>query len=69
MATMTKEQIKDAFIDVLDDCYREWTDTENPHTSQEAIKYIQGAFDLMSRCVYNLDKVGEAVEVNECGEK
>lgn len=69
MATMTKEQIKDEFIGLLDDTYRWWTDTENPQTCQEAIRYIQGAFDLMLRCADKLDKVGEAVEVNECGEK
>ena len=69
MATMTKEQIKDAFIDLLDSCYRYWTDTEDAQTSQQAIRYIQGAFDLMTRCVDKLDRVGEAVKVDECGEK
>ena len=69
MATMTKEQITDEFIRLLDDNYRCWTDTENPQACQEAIRYMQGAFDLMLICVDKLDKAGEAVEVNECGEK
>lgn len=69
MATMTAEQIKDEFIRLLDDNYRCWTDTENAQACQEAIRYIQGAFDLMLRCVDKLDKVGEAVKVDECGEE
>ena len=69
MATMTKEQIKDEFIKLLDDNYRDWTDTENPQNCQEAIRYIQGAFDLMIRCADKLDKSGEAVEIDECGKK
>ena len=69
MATMTKEQIKDEFIKLLDDNYRCWTDTENPQNCQEAIRFIQGAFDLMTRCADKLDRAGKAVEVDECGEK
>lgn len=66
MATMTKEQIKDEFIGILNDNYGYWTDLEN---SQETIPYLNGAFDLLARCIDKLDRTGEVVEVNECGEK
>lgn len=63
MATLTKEQIKDTFIQFLHDNYGYWTDLEN---SQEAVPYINGAFDLMTSYVKRLDKVGD---IDECGEK
>ncbi len=63
MATLTKEQIKDTFIQFLHDNYGYWTDLEN---AQEAVPYINGAFDLMTRYVEKLDKVGG---IDECGEK
>lgn len=66
MATMTKEQIKDEFLGILNDSYGYWTDSEN---SQEAIPYLNGAFDLMVRCLDKLDRAGEVIEVDECGEK
>lgn len=66
MTSMTKEQIKDEFIGILNDNYRYWTNLEN---SQEAIPYLNGAFDLMSRCVDKLDRAGEVIEVDERGEK
>lgn len=52
---MTKEEIKEEFIGLLNDSYRYWTDSEN---AQEVIPYLTGAFDLMTRCVEKLDKVG-----------
>lgn len=51
---MTKEQITDEFIGLLSDSYGYWTDSEN---AQEAIPYLTGAFDLMTRCVEKLDRV------------
>lgn len=66
MATMTKEQIKDEFFDLLNDNYEYWTQAEN---TQEVREWIRGAFDLMFRCAYKLDRTGEVVEVDECGEK
>lgn len=57
---MTKEEIKDEFIGLLSDSYGYWTDSEN---AQEAIPYLTGAFDLMTRCVEKLDKVG-AIDEN-----
>lgn len=63
MATLTKEQIKNEFIQFLHDSYGYWTDLENSH---EAVPYINGAFDLMTRYMKMLDKVGD---INECGEK
>lgn len=63
MATLTKEQIKDEFIQLLNDNYGYWTDLEN---SQEAVPYINGAFDLMTRYMERLDKVGD---IDERGEK
>ena len=52
---MTKEQLTDEFIGLLSDSYGYWTDSEN---AQEAIPYLTGAFDLMTRCVEKLDKAG-----------
>lgn len=63
MATLTKEQIKDEFIQILHDSYGYWTDLEN---SKDAVPYIKGAFDLMTSYMKMLDKVGD---INECGEK
>ena len=63
MATLTKEQIKDEFIKFLHDSYGYWANLEN---SQEAVPYINGAFDLMTRYVEKLDKVGD---IDECGEE
>lgn len=51
---MTKEQITDEFIGLLSDSYGYWTELEN---AQEAIPYLTGAFDLMTRCAEKLDKV------------
>ena len=66
MASMTAEQIKDEFIGILNDNYGYWTGLEN---SQETIPYLNGAFDLMERCIDKLDRTGEVVKVDECGEK
>ena len=63
MATLTGEQIRDGFIQFLHDNYGYWTDLENSH---EAVPYINGAFDLMTRYMERLDKVGD---IDECGEK
>ena len=57
---MTKEQIIDEFIGLLNDSYGYWTESEN---AQEAIPYLTGAFDLMTRCVEKLDRVG-AIDEN-----
>lgn len=52
---MTQEEIKDEFIGLLNDSYGYWTDLEN---AQEVIPYLTGAFDLLTRCVEKLDRVG-----------
>ena len=66
MASLTSEQIKDEFIGILNDHYGYWTALEN---SQETISYLNGAFDLMMRCVDKLNRAGDIVEVSENGEK
>lgn len=63
IAIITKEQIKDEFIGILNDNYGYWTDSEN---SQEAIPYLNGAFDLMIRYLDKFDKTGEVDECDEC---
>lgn len=63
MTSMTKEQIKDEFINLLSDSYGYWTDKEN---ATDAVSYLCGAYDLMLRCVDKLDRVGRATD--ECGE-
>ena len=66
MASLTGEQIKDEFIKFLNDNYGYWTNLEN---SQEAVPYMNGAFDFMTRCVDILERTVTVNEVVDCGEK
>lgn len=59
MATLTGEQIKDEFLSLLSDSYGYWTDKEN---AQDAVPYINGAFDMMNYCLHKLERAKDSDE-------
>jgi len=61
MSSLTQEQIKDEFINLLSDSYGYWTDKDN---AVDAVSYLCGAYDLMLRCVHKLERCVEVNEVN-----